>query len=347
MRDSFRSARDKLSLAPVALRAAVFNRSAHALARLRYMMPDAHPSRFDIDVESNVPYRAPHGRRAAQDAHLLDVYMPTRAPKPLPVVMYVHGGAFCMLSKDTHRVMALSIARRGYLVFNINYRLGPRHTYPAPLEDVCDALAWVHANCARYGGDPDRLAIAGESAGGNLVTALAIAASYRRPEPFARRIFDLDIPLRAVIATYGFLDIAYIDRYLANPKLPRWMKAMLLDAAKSYMGANVHAGVARSPLASPLTIIESSPPPERPLPPFFLSVGTRDPLIRCSKRLKAALDRADVACELHVSKGEIHGYDAMVWRPMAKLKWRAAHDFLTRHMAPPDARVRDGLAEAG
>jgi acetyl esterase/lipase len=62
-------------------------------------------------------------------------------------------------------------------------------------------------------------------------------------------------------------------------------------------------------------------------------VGTRDPLIRCSKRLKAALDQHGVPCDLHISPREIHGYDAMVWRPLARAKWKAAHAFLREHLA--------------
>jgi alpha/beta hydrolase fold len=56
---------------------------------------------------------------------------------PWPIVFYVHGGAFRILSKDTHWVMALSFARRGFVVFNVSYRLAPKHRFPAPLEDVC------------------------------------------------------------------------------------------------------------------------------------------------------------------------------------------------------------------
>jgi acetyl esterase/lipase len=107
---------------------------------------------------------------------------------------------------------------------------------------------------------------------------------------------------------------------------------MLLDAARAYVGPDVAAGVAASPLASPLRILEESHAPARPLPPFFVSVGTRDPLFACSRRLKEALDRRGVGCELHVSPGEIHGYDAMTWRAPARAKWRAAHAFLERSM---------------
>ncbi len=313
-----------------ALQWGAVDRALHALARFGYLVPnESHPRKSNVAVEQDVVY-GPTG-----DAHhRLDVYIPTRAQKPLPVVMYVHGGGFAMLSKDTHRVMAMAIARRGYLVFNINYRLGPHHTYPAPLEDACAALLWVDRNCERFGGDRSRIAIAGESAGGNLVTALAVAHAFERPEPFARALHDADVKLRAVIATYGFLDIGYIDRYLAHPKIPGWMKSLLHDAARSYVGADVAAGVAASPLASPLRILEESQAPARPLPPFFVSVGTRDPLFTCSRRLKAALDRRGVACDLHVSPGEIHGYDALMWRAPARAKWRAAHSFLTRSMFP-------------
>jgi acetyl esterase len=328
-----RKLRDGIALAPSVLRASAIDRAAHTFARVRYALPDARPSRFHVDVQRDVPYLSPgsHSPNGRGEAHLLDVYVPARVPRPLPVVMYVHGGAFCMLSKDTHYVMAMSIARRGYLVFNINYRLGPRHRYPAPLEDACEALLWVARHCGGYGGDPSRIAVAGESAGGNLVTALTVAASYRRPEPFARRVYDASLPLRATIATYPFLDMAYTESYLANPKMPRWAKALLMDAAVSYLGPDVKNLARSAPLASPLTIIERERP-DRPLPPFFLSVGTKDPLIRCSKRLKAALDAHGVPAELHISPGEMHGYDALVWREPARKKWLAAHEFLTRHL---------------
>jgi acetyl esterase len=318
--------RDRISSVPTRISVNAMDRAVHAFARVRYAMPDAHPRRHHMEIQRDVGY-GPRG----DPYHRLDVYVPTRPSKPLPVVMYVHGGGFAMLSKETHRVMAMAVARAGYLVFNINYRQGPRYPYPAPLEDAARALLWVKDNCARWGGDASRMALAGESAGGNLVTALAVACSWRRPEPFAARLFDANVPLRAVVATYGFLDLGYTDEYLKHPRMGRWTKALLLDAARSYVGFDVRLAVERYPLASPLRIIEEGGP-ERPLPPFFASVGTKDPLIRCSKRLKAALDRLGTPCELHISPGEIHGYDALVWRPPARAKWAAAHAFLDTWM---------------
>src|ERR1700722_10893081 len=184
------------------LRATVADRALHAFARVRFAMPDAHPGRFHVAVRRDLAYR-PTG----EQAHTVDVYMPTRTPKPQPTLLYVHGGGFSMLSKETHRVMALAYARRGYLVFLINYRLGPKHLFPAPLEDAAEALLWVRDNCAYFCGDPQRISLAGESAGGNLVTALAVATSVRRPEPFAKKLFDANVRLRATVSTYPFLDL--------------------------------------------------------------------------------------------------------------------------------------------
>jgi acetyl esterase len=316
------SLRERISAAPTRLGVATMDRALHAIARLRYALPDAHPSRFELAVHRDIAYGPVDG-----PSNRLDAYVPTHARRPLPVVMYVHGGGFAILSKETHRGIAFAIARAGYLLFNINYRQGPRHRYPAPLEDACRALLWVHANCERFGGDPTRIALAGESAGGNLVTALAVASSWRRPEAFARPVFDASVALRGVIASYGFLDLGYTHDYLANPKTPRWAKALLLDAARSYVGHDVRAAAGAYPLASPLRILEGAAP-DRPLPPFFAAAGTRDPLLRCSKRLKKALDNLGTPCELHVWPGEVHGFDAFAWRAAARAHWRAAHAFL-------------------
>jgi acetyl esterase len=329
MVQKLRKARKRLTLHVSALRSLALDSVAHAFMRARFGMPDLHPRKFDVELVRDVVYGSTRGR-----AHKLDVYVPSRAKRPLPVVMYVHGGGFSMLSKETHRVMALPIASRGYLTFNVNYRLGPRHLYPRPLEDVTEALLWVARHCKDYGGDPTRIVLAGESAGGNLVTALAVMSSYERPEPFARRLYEARIPIRGVVATYPILDFEDVERMKAHPRVPRWAKTLMLDSALSYLGADYDEAARKSPLASPLLILESQSP-QRPLPPFFVPCGTRDMLLAHARRLTAALHAHGADCELHVSPGEIHGYDAMLWRPAAKEKWRATHSFLERATAHP------------
>jgi acetyl esterase len=318
------------------LRAHAVNRIVHAFARVRFALPDASPARSHVTVQRDLRYRD-----SDDPAHTLDVYIPTRARRPLPTLLYIHGGGFAMLSKETHRVMALAYARRGYLVFLITYRMGVNNLFPAPVEDASEALVWVRDNCAYFGGDVDRLAIAGESAGGNLVTALGVASAIRRPEPFARRLFEADVKLRAIIATYGFLDLESLEHYEQHPRLPQSLKDLVLHAACSYVGIDVRAGAAAAPMASPLLVLERTAEVDRPLPPFFADVGTRDPLLGDSRRLKAALERHGGACELHIVPGQIHGYDALVWRKPARDKWRRVHDFLRPLMAPAADRLKE------
>lgn len=316
----------RVKLQTTALRAAAMDRVAHAAIRVRHAMPDARPEKHGVAVIRDVVY----GPTTTTD-HKLDVYVPTREPKPRPVVMYVHGGGFSMLSKETHRVMAMAFARRGYLVFNINYRLGLKNSFPVPLEDASDALVWVHRHAREFGGDPSRLVLAGESAGGNLVATLAIACATPLEAPFLRRVYDANISPMATISTYPFADVTAFERVLKHPKVPRWAKGMTFDAAASYLGRHVFEPSAVSILASPLLMLEGDLALERPLSPFFLSVGTKDPLLEDSRRMKKALDTRGVVSELHISPGEIHGFDAMVWRPAARDKWKRVHEFLRRH----------------
>jgi acetyl esterase len=315
----------KMRLSRGAAIAAAVDQAAHSLARMRYALPDARPERHHVLLERDIPYATPSTHH-----HRLDAYLPMRAPRPMPVVMYVHGGGFATLSKETHRVMALAIARRGYLVFNVNYRLGLKHPYPAPLEDVSSALLWVHANADRFGGDPSRIAVAGESAGGNLVTALGVMHAKRYAPAFARRLHDANIGLRAVVATYPYLDLS--DRYANHPRLAGWYKSALFHAASAYLGPQIFAGD-HEPLASPLRALENRFVSDRPLAPFFISCGSRDPLLDQCRRLKDTLDRLGARAELFIAPGEIHAFDAMVWRAPARAKWKATHAFLARHMA--------------
>ena len=149
--------------------------------------------------------------------------------------MYIHGGAFRILSKDTHWIMALAFARAGYVVFNVNYRLAPRSPYPGALEDVGEAYAWVLENASRFGGDPSRVIVAGESAGGNLALALTLACCQQREEPWAARLYNLRRPPDLVIPACGLLQASAPHRYDAQPIAPM-MRDLIHNASRCYLG---------------------------------------------------------------------------------------------------------------
>lgn len=295
---------------------------AHAGRRL----PNARPERHGVERIADVAYL-----ETDREHHRLDVYRPVKRSGPLPIVLYIHGGGFRILSKDTHWLMAIAFARRGYLVFNINYRLAPEHPFPAAAEDGCAALAWVAENAARFGGDLDRLVLAGESAGANLATSLAIATAWSRPEPWAHRAFETGICPRAVVPACGILQVTDVDRFARRKRLPGFLRDRLREVEDAYLPHTHPRGPARD-LADPLLWLERADKPARPLAPFFAGVGTADVLLDDTRRLKAALDRLEVPCEVRYYPGEIHAFHAMVWRPAARAYWRDTFAFLDRHV---------------
>ncbi|MBA2541072.1 MAG: alpha/beta hydrolase [Deltaproteobacteria bacterium] len=310
--------------------------------------PAASPKRHGVEVEHDLIY--------GDDArwHQLDIYKPVHRPGPWPVVFYVHGGAFHLLSKDTHWLMGLVFARYGYLVVNISYRLAPKHPYPAAIEDTCAAYRWLASRIEKLGGDPTRVAVAGESAGGNLITSLTLAACQRRSEPYAKAVFDTGLVPRAALPFCAMLEVSRPERFAERRKrgaegrergaegrdkrrdkrrLPFWVDGMIRDASASYLHGHPSAPGPATELANPLRVFEQQGAMfERSLPPFFAAVGTRDPLLDDTRRLEKALATLNVPCEARYYPGGIHAFHAMVWDPAARRCWRDALAFLDRAM---------------
>jgi acetyl esterase len=306
-----------------AIAADSFFRGMAAAGRLH---PLSRPERHNVEVLRDVAYDSDLSH------HRLDIYRPTASAGPLPIVIYVHGGGFRILSKDTHWVMSLLFARRGFLVFNINYRLAPAHPFPAAVADACAAYRWVVANAAAYGGDTSRLLLAGESAGANLVTALAVAASYERPEPFARTVFDTNVVPRAVMSACGILQVSDPARFSRRRKLHVFVRDRLSEVTEAYLGSADASGPGGLALADPLCILEGDARPVRPLPAFFAPVGTRDPLLDDTRRLRAALERLGTPCEARFYPGEMHAFHALVFREPARRCWTDAFAFIDQHL---------------
>jgi len=296
------------------------------LSNAARLHPQARPERHGVEVIRDLDYRG-----SGDDFHLLDVYRPVERSEPLPVVLHIHGGGFRILSKDTHWVMGLAFARRGAVVFNVSYRLAPRHPFPAAVEDVCAAYEWVLDNAARFGGDPSKLIIAGESAGANLTTTLTLATTFERPEPYARRVFERGVVPIGAMPFCGILHVSEIDRYFRNEKLSPWVVDRMQEISQAYLcGPEPEHGI---DLANPLVMLESDLEPARPLPPFFAPVGTKDPILDDTRRLALALERRGVPCETTYYAGEPHAFHAFVFRQNARRCWADAYGFVDRCVA--------------
>jgi acetyl esterase len=202
---------------------------------------------------------------------------------PFAAVIVVHGGGWENGSKRTYeRPLLPVLSEAGFVWFTINYRLAPQYQYPAAVEDVEAAVRWVKANAKRFKVDPERIALAGESAGGHLVAMVAVRQTR-------------ETRVAAVVDFYGPHDLLKreTDRGEVGKNLRQFLGITALDAA----------GVAKLKEASPITHVRKG------LPPFLFIHGTKDAAVpyeqspmMCDK-LRAAGNR----CEVFTVEGAPHG----------------------------------------
>ncbi len=116
------------------------------------------------------------------------VYTP-KGIGPFPVIVYYHGGGWVIGSLETADEPASMLCNRaGAVVVSVGYRLAPEHRFPAAPEDCYAAAVWAHANARRLGGDPERLVVEGDSAGGNLAAVVCLMARDRGGPPIVLQL---------------------------------------------------------------------------------------------------------------------------------------------------------------
>jgi len=298
------------------------DRFFYGLSALGRLHPASRPERHGLEKVRDVAY----GDLPVQK---LDIWRPRDAKGERPAVLYVHGGGFRILSKDTHWIMALMFARAGYVVFNVDYHLAPAHPFPAAVKDVAQAYAWLVAHAREHGADPSRIVLAGESAGGNLVTALALATCFERKEPWARAVFDAGVVPAAVLPACGLLQVTEPERFARRwPHISRAANDQIVVIAGEYLAGSHALPPETLDFADPLLALERDAPAARPLPPFFVACGTRDPLLDDARRLHRALEKRGAKSELRLYPGELHAFHAAVLTPNARRFWRDTFRFL-------------------
>ncbi len=217
-----------------------------------------------------------HANVRLRDGLHADVAVPPGSG-PHPVLLYLHGGGWVAGSPKSHRRLVQRFAEAGYLTVNLDYRLAPEHPFPAGYDDCAFAARWVHENAARWNGAADRIAIGGDSAGGNLAAAVAVGPGHT---------------FRAALLIYGIFDFAgAVER-----------GAMGIEGvARAYLDAGYPAALA-DPRVSPIRNVTSK------FPPTFLIVGSADALLPESRAMAEALKTAGVPHELRVVSDMIHGF---------------------------------------
>jgi acetyl esterase len=213
---------------------------------------------------------------------------------PWPVLVYYFGGGWSLGTLDTCDGICRMLTNRAQCVtVSVAYRLAPEHKFPAAVEDCYAAAAWAAANAGELGGDPARLAVGGDSSGGNLAAAVALLARDRAGPDITHQL--LVYPNTDYQAgTPSMRDVS--DAYLFNPASVRWYWGLYLAAPED--GAN--------PLASPLRAGDLSG-----LPAATVITAEYDPLRDEGELYAKRLEEAGVPAEVLRYDGMIHGFFTM------------------------------------
>ena len=254
--------------------------------------------------------RLPEGVRAVRDVEYvpgggpsrsLDLYLPTQTNAPLPLIVWIHGGAWKMGSKDFTPAIPLTVC--GFAVASINYRLSQEAPFPAQIDDCRAAVRFLRANAAKYGLDGKHIGVWGGSAGGHLVALLGTTgvASNR---------------VQCVVDWYGPTDL--------TPEGPT--KGHDIDVVTQLLGGPVQEKLELARQASPLKQVTKD------AAPFFIMHGDQDRTVNPehSQLLFAALQKAGVEATLKILPGAGHGGPQFATGENRKL----IEDFFRRHLMP-------------
>ena len=242
----------------------------------------------EVEVTRNVVFREVGGVRL-----LVDVYRPRQRAdaaaaqdKKLPSLIYIHGGAWIVGTRRQSRFMMFELAKAGYVVFAVSYRLAPRFPMPLGIEDCKSSVVWVREHAHEYGGTADAVVLGG-SAGGHLTAMMALTANDPR---FQTGFEDRDTHVRGAVIFYGLPEFtSLLD---TGSALARWLIERVVFRKRFRDDRELFR------LSQPTSYLSSS------APPILLIHGQNDSLIpiEASRSFAEQLRKAGAArvelCEI-------------------------------------------------
>lgn len=256
---------------------------------------------------------------------LLDIYAPPDAKGPLPAVVWVHGGGFLSGSRSDLSGYLQILASRGFVTIGIDYTPAPEAGFPTPLRQANAALAYVVANAGRFNIDPDRIFLAGDSAGAQIAAQTALILS----DPSYARRLGIDpgmhrAALRGILLFCGPYDPATMN--FGGP-FGSFMRTVIW----SYVGT-------RDPHDERVAQLALPPHVTSTYPPVFISVGNADPLAPQSLALAEALRTKGVEVDALFFPGDHqppldHEYQLLLATDAGQLALNRSVAFLNAHAA--------------
>ncbi len=238
-----------------------------------------------VAAESEIRIPGPAGPLRAR------VFAPRdRAGAAPPVIVYFHGGGYVVMSPETHEKLTKQLCvGADAIVVSVEYRLAPENRYPAPLEDCLAAFRWVRANARELGGDPARIAVAGDSAGGNASASVCL-----------RLIAAREAPPAAILLLCPWTDMA-LDSDSMRTFGPE-DGVLDTEIMTWFRDCYVRPENWSDPFASPLRGDVSG------FPPTLVVVGEIDPLLDDGVKFARKLEQAGRKVELQSHPGMPHDF---------------------------------------
>ncbi len=260
----------------------------------RAAAPQAPRSRGDVDVKLNLPYAGNDNPR-----QMVDLYLPKNrtTDKPLPVVVYIHGGGWSGGSRAGGGPAAGFAASGNYAGVSVGYRLSDEMKWPAQIHDCKAAIRWIRGHAKEYNLDPDHIGITGSSAGGHLVCLLGLTGDTKELEGSIGEFTSLSSKVACVVNYYGPTD-------MTSP-LMQGAAALSDDrAVVGLLGGPLKDKAAEAKASSPLTYIHAG------APPFLTAHGTKDMRVNFNNatKLHEALTKAGDSSILLAMTDGGHGF---------------------------------------
>ncbi len=274
----------------------VFDYEVQSLAEIRAALEQAYGMKYGPpDLVAKEEVSLPGMAGDPQVRALL--YRPKNVEGPVPGILHIHGGGWIAGTADMMASFCADLsARHGAMVLSVDYRRAPETAFPGPHNDCYAALEWLHANASDLGVDPARLAVLGDSAGGNLSAGVALRA---RDE--GKIVLKAQFLLYPALDDRTGTDQAPIDnqstgefvvtrKYMRQLHQARLGTRLLDDQQMTYL-----APMRACDLAN--------------VAPAFLAVGSVDLFLDEDCDYALRLSRAGVPVELHVYRGVFHAFD--------------------------------------
>lgn len=251
--------------------------------------------------------RLPEGIKALRDLEYakggherqkLDLYLPEKSAGPLPVIVWIHGGAWMAGSKDNPP--GIDLLKRGYALASINYRLSQHAKFPAQIEDCKAAIRWLRANAKTYNLDADHIGVWGASAGGHLVAMLGVTGNVKELEGTGANL-DQSSRVQCVVDWFGPADLPKMGAQ-SGPDSQIHHDAP--DSPESKLiGGPILENKEKATQASPATYVTKD------AAPFLIMHGDKDRVVPYaqSEELTASLKKAGAQVTLKKVEGAGHG----------------------------------------